>query len=73
MRNNKDFLEISLGTGERKSDIKIETDYTIRDEDERAKHVKALVHYFSWQQDVPQVLELQNQTIGLVGNNESKK
>jgi len=73
MRNNKDFLEISLGTGKRKSDIKIETDYTIRDEDEWAKHVKALVHYFSWQQDVPQVLELQNQTIGLVGTYETFK
>ena len=40
MINNKDFLQISLGTGTQPSGLKVETDYTSRDEDEWAIHVK---------------------------------
>ena len=68
MVNNKDFLQVSLGTGTQPSGLKIETDYTSRDEDDWATHVKALVEKYSQQEDVPVALDLRNQTLGLIGN-----
>ncbi len=68
MVNNKDFLQVSLGTGTQPSGLKVETDYTSRDEDEWATHVKALVEKYSQQEDVPVALDLRNQTLGLIGN-----
>lgn len=68
MVNNKDFLQVSLGTGTQPSRLKVETDYTSRDEDEWATHVKALVEKYSQQEDVPVALDLRNQTLGLIGN-----
>lgn len=68
MINNKDFLQISLGTGTQPSGLKVETDYTSRDEDEWAIHVKKLVEKYSKQEDVPIALDLRSQTLGLIGN-----
>ncbi|QSE63901.1 type VII secretion protein EssC [Lactococcus cremoris] len=68
MINNKDFLQISLGTGTQPSGFKVETDYTSRDEDEWATHVKKLVEKYSQQEDVPIALDLRSQTLGLIGN-----
>ncbi|AGV73734.1 type VII secretion protein EssC [Lactococcus cremoris] len=68
MINNKDFLQISLGTGTQPSGLKVETDYTSRDEDEWATHVKKLVEKYSQQEDVPIALDLRSQTLGLIGN-----
>ncbi|KZK05610.1 FtsK/SpoIIIE family protein putative EssC component of Type VII secretion system [Lactococcus cremoris] len=68
MVNNKDFLQVSLGTGTQPSGLKVETDYTSRDEDEWATHVKKLVEKYSQQEDVPIALDLRSQTLGLIGN-----
>jgi len=51
--NNKDFMRVSLGTGTQPSSLKVESDYTSRDEDEWAKHVKGLVEKSSQQKNVP--------------------
>ncbi|MFK4926816.1 type VII secretion protein EssC [Lactococcus garvieae] len=68
MVNNKDFLQVSLGTGTQVSGLKLETDYSTRDEDEWATHVKNMVEYYSKQEDVPVTLDLRHQTLGLIGN-----
>ena len=71
MVNHKDFLQVSLGTGEQASTLKVTSDYTSRDEDDWATHVKQIVGTFSQQPDVPVVLSLSNQTLGLIGNDEA--
>lgn len=68
MVNNKDFMEVSLGTGTQPSSLKIETDYSLRDDDEWATHVKKLVEHYSKQEDVPISIDLRHQTLGLIGN-----
>ncbi|WP_394304525.1 type VII secretion protein EssC [Lactococcus muris] len=73
MVNHKDFLQVSLGTGTRLSRLKVSSDYTPRDEDEWAKHVKGLVTHFSQQKEVPIPLDLYRQSLGLVGNYEDLK
>ncbi|WP_251712901.1 type VII secretion protein EssC [Lactococcus ileimucosae] len=73
MVNNKDFLQVSLGTGSRPSRLKVSSDYSPRDEDEWAKHVKGLVTHFSKQKEVPIPLDLYRQSLGLVGNYEDLK
>ncbi|MEY8457530.1 type VII secretion protein EssC [Lactococcus ileimucosae] len=73
MVNNKDFLQVSLGTGTRPSRLKVSSDYSPRDEDEWAKHVKGLVTHFSQQKEVPIPLDLYRQSLGLVGNYEDLK
>ena len=70
MVNHKDFLQVSLGIGEQASTLKVTSDYTSRDEDDWATHVKQLVGTYSQQLDVPVVLSLSNQTLGLIGNDE---
>ena len=57
MINNKDGLQSSLGPGTQPSGLKVETDYTSRDEDEWATQVKKLVEKYSQQEDVPIALE----------------
>lgn len=68
MVNNKDFMEVSLGTGTQPSSLKIETDYSLRDDDEWAIHVKKLVEQYSKQEEVPISIDLRHQTLGLIGN-----
>lgn len=68
MVNNKDFMEVSLGTGTQPSSLKIETDYSLRDDDEWATHVKKLVEHYSKQEDVPISIDLRHQTLGVIGN-----
>jgi len=68
MVNNKDFLQVSLGTGTQVSGLKLETDYSTRDEDEWATHVKNMVEYYSKQEDVPVTLDLRHQTLRLIAN-----
>lgn len=68
MVNNKDFMEVSLGTGTQPSSLKIETDYSLRDDDEWATHVKKLVEQYSKQEDVPISIDLRHQTLGVIGN-----
>ena len=68
MANNKDFLQISLGTGTQPSGLKVETEYTSRDENEWATHVKDLVKRYSKQENVPVVIDLRHQTLGLIGS-----
>jgi len=68
MVNNKDFMEVSLGTGTQPSSLKIETDYSLRDDDEWAIHVKKLVEKYSKQEEVPISIDLRYQTLGLIGN-----
>ncbi|MDN6029630.1 MAG: hypothetical protein L0I13_01095 [Lactococcus plantarum] len=71
MVNHKDFLQVSLGTGEQASTLKVTSDYTSRDEDDWATHVKQIVGTYGQQLDVPVVLSLSNQTLGLIGNDEA--
>lgn len=73
MANNKDFLQVSLGTGTQPSGLKVETDYTPRDEGEWASHVKGLVGKYTKQEDTPVTLDLRHQTLGLIGNYELLK
>ncbi|MDR1567400.1 MAG: type VII secretion protein EssC [Streptococcaceae bacterium] len=68
MVNHKDFLQVSLGTGTQPSSLKVETDYTSRDEDAWATHVKRLVETYSKQEEAPVLLNLRHQTLGLIGN-----
>ena len=68
MANNKDFMQVSLGTGTQPSALKVATDYTSRDEDEWAIHVKGLVGRYNKQEEAPITLELRKQTLGLIGN-----
>lgn len=73
MVNNKDFLEVSLGTGQMPSHVTITTDYTDRDDDDWALHVKSLVEKYSAQDNVPVPLDLKRQSLGLIGNYENLK
>lgn len=68
MTNNKDFLAVSLGTGTEPSSITIDSEYNLRDEGEWARHTKNLIETYSYQEDVPIVMNLRKQTLGLVGN-----
>lgn len=68
MVNNKDFLQVSLGTGTQPSELKVETEYTSRETDEWAIHVKYLVEKYSKQENAPVILDLRTQTLGLIGN-----
>ncbi|MCL2858640.1 MAG: hypothetical protein FWF42_03015, partial [Streptococcaceae bacterium] len=67
LANNKDFMQVSLGTGTQPSSLKVSSDYMMRDEDEWANHVKNLVTHYSQQENVPLPLDLRKQTLGLVG------
>ncbi|MFC4652340.1 type VII secretion protein EssC [Lactococcus nasutitermitis] len=67
MANNKDFLEVSLGTGKQASHLSVESDVNTRDTDETTQRVKKLIELYSTQRDVPTTLNLTNQTLGFVG------
>lgn len=67
MGNNKDFLEVSLGTGNQTSHLSVESDINQRDTDEITDRVKKLIDLYSTQRNVPITLNVTNQTLGLVG------
>lgn len=67
MTNNKDFLEVSLGTGDAASSLTVSSNVNERDDDADARRVTELVSRFGTQRQVPTVLNLRSQTVGLVG------
>ncbi|GAB2026849.1 type VII secretion protein EssC [Lactovum odontotermitis] len=67
MANHKDFLEVSLGTGEQPSFLSVTSDISARDTDENTSRVRKLAEHYSTQRKVPMPLSLSNQTLGLVG------
>jgi S-DNA-T family DNA segregation ATPase FtsK/SpoIIIE len=67
MTNNKDFLEVSLGTGSQSSHLKVDSDISRRDTDRNTQRVKKLMDDYAIQRSVPMPLSLADQTLGLVG------
>ncbi|MGO4592440.1 type VII secretion protein EssC [Leifsonia sp. 2TAF2] len=68
MPNNKDFLEVSLGTGDTPSSLTITSDISERDDDEDARRVTDLIARFATQRQAPVRLNVRAQTLGLVGS-----
>ncbi|MGN7797522.1 type VII secretion protein EssC [Leifsonia sp. 22587] len=69
--NNRDFLEVSLGTGDIPSSLTITSDVDERDDDHDARRVAELVARHATQRQVPMPLSLRSQTIGLVGGRDA--
>ena len=69
--NNKDFLDVSLGTGDAPSSLTVTSDANERDDDADTRRVAELVDRFSTQQNVPITLSLRTQTLGLVGTDDA--
>jgi len=67
MRNNKDFLEVSVGKGNVNSHLKLESDINSRDTDDNTLRVKRLLERYRSQRHVPITVNMLVQTIGLVG------
>ncbi|MBF0777455.1 type VII secretion protein EssC [Streptococcus cuniculi] len=67
---NKDFLDVSLGTSQQASSLKIDSDVNPKDFSEEAQHVQSLVKHYSLQRDVPTPISLLNQSLGLVARSE---
>ncbi|AAK81629.1 S-DNA-T family DNA segregation ATPase FtsK/SpoIIIE [Clostridium acetobutylicum] len=67
MASDKDFLVVTLGTGNQASNLSVDSDINDRDNDEKSLRVKHLVEHFSTQREVPITLNLSTQTLGLVG------
>ncbi|GAB2026235.1 type VII secretion protein EssC [Lactovum odontotermitis] len=67
MANQKDFLEVSLGTGEMPSQLSLSTDIADRENDEAAERVKKIIQRYHSQKNVPMTMSLLGQTLGLVG------
>jgi len=68
MSNNKDFLEISVGTGKVGSQLKIESEINSRDTDMNTRRVRHLLDAYRTQRGVPITLNLLGQTLGFVGH-----
>ncbi|WP_431245763.1 type VII secretion protein EssC [Leifsonia xyli] len=71
LANNKDFLQVSLGTGDTPSSLSISSDIGERDDDPDARRVTDLVARFAIQRQVPIPISLRDQTVGLVGTYEA--
>lgn len=67
MLNNKDFLEVSLGTSEQATNLKLSYPNGDQEKDPALLHVQKVMAHFETQKDVPTKLEVMNQTVGLVG------
>lgn len=67
LSNNKDFLDVSLGTGDAPSSLTVTSSVNERDDDADARRVTELVSRFATQRQVPSMLNLRAQTVGLVG------
>ncbi|GAB2025400.1 type VII secretion protein EssC [Lactovum odontotermitis] len=67
MTNNKDFLEVSLGTGEQPSHLTVTNDLSARETDALSERVRKLTEFYQTQRGVPVTLNLPGQTLGLVG------
>ncbi|MDP9903278.1 type VII secretion protein EssC [Arthrobacter bambusae] len=65
--NNRDFLQVSLGTGEAPTTQTVGSDVNERDTDADSRRVTELVSRFQVQQDIPIPVSLLGQTVGLVG------
>lgn len=69
-RQNKDFLNVSLGVSDESTHLKIDTNVEDKDLSEEANHLREIQNYYQTQRNVPTILELRDQTIGFVGTQE---
>lgn len=69
--HNKDFLRVSLGTGDAPSAVAVTADVDERDDGEDARRVIALAERFATQRGVPVPVNLRAQTVGLVGSGDT--
>ncbi|MBS7576414.1 type VII secretion protein EssC [Enterococcus sp. MMGLQ5-2] len=68
---NKDFLNISLGESDQPSNLKIDNDINPKDLSADAKRIQELTNHFSTQRTVATPINLYDQSLGLVGQQET--
>lgn len=71
LAQNKDFLQVSLGTGDAPSAVTVTADIDERDDDADARRVTGLAERFATQRSVPVPVKLRTQTVGLVGTGDT--
>lgn len=71
LAQNKDFLQVSLGTGDAPSAVTVTADVDERDDDADARRVTGLAERFATQRSVPVPVKLRTQTVGLVGTGDT--
>jgi len=67
MANNKDFLEIAVGTGQVASQLSVNSEINNRDTDTNTRRVQRLLEHYRSQRHAPITINLRQQTVGLVG------
>jgi S-DNA-T family DNA segregation ATPase FtsK/SpoIIIE len=67
MVGHKDFLDVSLGLGEKASQLKLKSQLRPQDQDENTKLIQKVLTAYQTERSVPEVLKLREQTLGFVG------
>ena len=70
---NEDFLQLSLGLGDKLSQLELQTNFDEQSKDEISQFAQKVIQDYSLQKRVPITVNVAEATVGLVGNNEVTK
>ena len=70
MDYNEDFLQVSLGLGDKLSQLELQTNFDEQSKDEISQFARTVLQDYSLQKKVPITVNIFEATVGLVGNSE---
>lgn len=70
---NEDFLQLSLGLGNKVSQLQLQTNFDIQSKDESSKFAQKVLQKYQMQRQVPITVNIAQATVGLIGNQEVTK
>lgn len=70
---NEDFLQLSLGLGNKLSQLQLQTNFDIQSKDESSKFAQKVLQDYHMQKQVPITVNIAEATVGLIGNQEVTK
>ena len=73
MDHNEDYLQISLGLGDKVSQLELQTNFDEQSKDELSQFAQKVLRDYAVQKQVPITVNIAEATVGLVGNGEVTK